>query len=70
VYLSCPRAPRANIVIDGRASGVHHGEFVEVSCALHTVAFTADDGRTSTKSTTVSAANTRTSPAEVRCALD
>ncbi len=69
VYLSCPLAPRASIVIDGALTGLHHGDFTELACAAHTIAFDAGDGKRASRGASPTSANTRTSPLEVRCGL-
>jgi len=69
VFLSCPLAPRASISIDGAQTGYHHGDFVDLGCTAHAVAFDAGEGRRSSRTASPTSANTRTSPLEIRCGL-
>lgn len=70
IYLSCPLAPRASIAIDGALTSYHHGDFVDLGCARHTVNFQSSDGRSVGRSVAPTSANTRTSPLETRCGLN
>jgi nitrite reductase/ring-hydroxylating ferredoxin subunit len=70
IYLSCPLAPRASVLIDGAATAHHHGDFVEVTCSAHAISFELADGRRQSRGASPTSANTRTSPLEVRCGLD
>lgn len=69
VYLSCPLAPRAEITIDGALTSYHHGDFAELGCSPHTIAFDAGEGRRASRGASPTSANARTSPLEVRCGL-
>lgn len=69
VYLSCPLAPRAAITIDGALTSYHHGDFAELGCSSHTIAFDAGEGRLANRAASPTSANARTSPLEVRCGL-